>query len=267
MKTQEFHKTLSKTLRKSEDFTFIDLSDYLLPSEIDSFKQKLKLVVLNIEYPFTEGRDLKEDVIYQGGFYSGEFKGNKRHGIGLFITTPGAIYHGQWKNDQPSGQGVLTFKEVRYEGGFLNSEFHGYGEYETSSYIYQGDWDRNKRSGKGIEIYKFDSSSYEGEFLNDKRHGKGTITTQSLSLHVSFSKDRFTKGVYRDSQHNSTKFTLFPSKLIQDSNEKLKITIRNFQNPKIKLRFHEGPTTFGIFTSLESRSKIFLLGVPSRSDN
>jgi hypothetical protein len=265
MKKKESRKGSSKATKKSED-CIIGTSDTLSSNEIETLRESLSLIVLGVEYSFTEGRLLKEEVIYPNGFYSGELEENKRNGIGYFVSTSGLTYHGQWENDYPSGSGILNFKRKKhekgkYEGGFLNSQFHGYGEYETTSYLYKGEWNMNQRSGQGFEIYKNEEISYQGEFFNDMRHGEGVITTNGLTITANFHEDFFIKGRYEDPHSTSSQFKLYPSKLIQNLEEKLRITIRNFKNPRIKLHFSEGPTTSGYFTCLESRNRIFLSGI------
>ena len=35
-----------------------------------------------------------------GIFYQGEFKNNKKHGLGLYNMNDGTIYHGEWENNE-----------------------------------------------------------------------------------------------------------------------------------------------------------------------
>ena len=40
--------------------------------------------------------------------------------------------------------------------------------------IYEGDWDEDKRSGKG-SLHYANGDYYEGEFMDDMRHGGGKM--------------------------------------------------------------------------------------------
>ena len=54
---------------------------------------------------------------------------------------------------------------------------HGKGTFTwpTGSY-YTGDWQSNKKTGKGEMHCKGDNSTYVGDWLNDQRHGEGKMT-------------------------------------------------------------------------------------------
>uniref|UniRef100_A0A6B2LEX9 MORN repeat-containing protein 5 n=1 Tax=Arcella intermedia TaxID=1963864 RepID=A0A6B2LEX9_9EUKA len=54
--------------------------------------------------------------------------------------------------------------------------FSGNGVLETPMGVYEGDFENNMRSGKGIMKYT-DGSTYDGLWKDDKFHGKGTHTT------------------------------------------------------------------------------------------
>ncbi|XP_075224592.1 uncharacterized protein LOC142326190 isoform X2 [Lycorma delicatula] len=47
--------------------------------------------------------------------------------------------------------------------------------------VYTGEWKNDKKSGKGIEIYK-NKWVYEGDWLNGKRHGYGILSYQLENL-------------------------------------------------------------------------------------
>jgi len=67
-------------------------------------------------------------------------------------------------------------KGDKYEGGFLNGKYHGYGRYVfKNGEIYEGYFAYGKKHGKGKEIFT-DGSVYEGELFENNRQGKGTFT-------------------------------------------------------------------------------------------
>ena len=86
--------------------------------------------------------------------YSGEYKGNVRHGQGTFRYPNGAKYVGTFKNHYPNGQGVATYANgEKYVGEFKDGKKHGQGAYTYNN----GD-------------------AYTGEFKAGKFYGKGTFT-------------------------------------------------------------------------------------------
>src|SRR5688572_3996463 len=68
-----------------------------------------------------------------GDTYDGEWKDDKRHGRGKFITSS-FKYDGQWETDKRHGTGVLIEANGdMYSGEFANDYMHGNGimAYET----------------------------------------------------------------------------------------------------------------------------------------
>ena len=72
------------------------------------------------------------------------------------------------------GRGVNIFADGnRYEGEFLNGNFHGYGTYWfTSGDKYEGELAHGKQHGKGIYTWA-DGRYYDGTFKGHKMHGMG----------------------------------------------------------------------------------------------
>ena len=77
-----------------------------------------------------------------GAVYTGEWKGNMRHGRGKMTWSDQACYEGNWSYNMASGKG--TFRHVSgdvYTGNWVNSKCHGHGTYITAKGAnYEGDW-------------------------------------------------------------------------------------------------------------------------------
>ena len=82
-----------------------------------------------------------------GERYKGSWKGNKRHGKGVFFYKSGNRYEGEWKDDRRHGLGTLYILE------------HEESKLRVS---YSGNWVNDKPSGMGV-------------FYNEK----GSATTES----------------------------------------------------------------------------------------
>ena len=94
----------------------------------------------------------------------------------ILAAMPGCYYEGEWKNGRPFGFGKVYAKngiyfEGSFEGGLANCE-EGILVYADGSF-YRGSFKDNTFSGRGIFIYKRNSTKYYGDWLNDKPHGKG----------------------------------------------------------------------------------------------
>lgn len=141
---------------------------------------------------------------YDNGEYTGEFKGNLRHGQGTYTWTSGKYtgdkYVGEWENGIKSGQGIYTWANGdEYNGNWINNDQNGFGTYtwnDGSTYAgqwengiksghgertwangdkYAGEWENDRKNGQGTYTWA-DGNIYTGEWVNDKRNGQGTFT-------------------------------------------------------------------------------------------
>lgn len=135
------------------------------------------------------------------GVYSGNFSGGKRSGTGIFVWENGDRYEGEWKNDQITGYGTLSFADgVIFKGTFLKGKLN-----KGSITIPQGDgrtairsvWDGelqqactliwpdgtrlDGRAGKSgfsgeVTVAYANGDSYVGTLKDGLKSGSGTYT-------------------------------------------------------------------------------------------
>lgn len=133
----------------------------------------------------------------KSGAYTGEWRNNKRHGIGTFTFETGTVYRGEFQNGAITGRGTFFFANgskyegsvkdgepdgegtwmalggEKYVGEWLNGKRHGYGTWtHPLGAEYQGDWREGKRSGFGI--YKSPVMSHIGMWEDGDKNGQGT---------------------------------------------------------------------------------------------
>ena len=78
------------------------------------------------------------------------------------------------KDELKNGFGVVKYPNGdKYEGDFMNDEFHGKGKYITMEMTYEGEWYRGYCHGFGKEMWE-DGSFFQGYFQNGVKHGNGT---------------------------------------------------------------------------------------------
>ncbi|CAK0880463.1 unnamed protein product, partial [Prorocentrum cordatum] len=127
-----------------------------------------------------------------GDVYNGsviEFQsGEKRHGLGTYIYSPGSHqlyqqYRGQWREDHKQGYGVLFYRNGGvYVGHWDNNQRQGLGvlldnadendRTAMPSFRYEGQWQEDEPHGLGTEESE-SAPSYFGQFVRGKRHGRG----------------------------------------------------------------------------------------------
>ena len=85
-------------------------------------------------------------------------------------------------------------KTVVYTGSWLTGMRHGYGvmRYNSGNH-YEGYWEKDKKCGRGVMVWKDSDEVYIGEWKDDKCEGEGEHiwgegkykTVQKLSILVS----------------------------------------------------------------------------------
>jgi hypothetical protein len=123
-------------------------------------------------------------VFNDGSRYTGEWKNNHMHGIGI-INFPSGEYKGQFESGQYSGEGEYAYHHgQRYRGNYKQGQRHGHGVLklsEESAAGYVGEWIEGKRNGYGIQIFP-DGDQYYGEWAEDRWHGKGVKVEHSKEV-------------------------------------------------------------------------------------
>ncbi len=83
--------------------------------------------------------------------FEGKFSLNHKLGKGYIQFANGSIFVGDFSNDKPNGQGMLTYNEEYYIGDFENGMMQGDGLWKNKEgHKYVGQWKSNKAQGNGI---------------------------------------------------------------------------------------------------------------------
>ena len=75
-----------------------------------------------------ELKEVKENIPWMGGKYTGQLSGNLPDGEGRLRLSDGTRYEGQWKEGKPHGRGTIIYASgAGYKGEFKEGKRHGYG--------------------------------------------------------------------------------------------------------------------------------------------
>jgi hypothetical protein len=110
------------------------------------------------------------------GTFLGEVENCQPHGHGVFISTDGLKYIGEWYSSK-SGKGTFTWPSgKKYEGEWSNGKEHGKGTITLANGSkYTGEFKQGFREGNGIFLYS-NGDKYDGEWKKGETHGKGKYT-------------------------------------------------------------------------------------------
>jgi len=169
-----------------DEFDFM-LSRYQRIEAYDKQAEALESLVRRIK-GITNNRtvdveiDLSEDkssatvrkVADNGAVYEGDFINNNMTGYGKLTWKEGTVYEGDFINGVRTGKGKLKWTDGgHYEGDFLNNLRHGKGKHTWASGItYEGDYTDDEITGWGITRWT-DGGYYVGDHVKGLREGRG----------------------------------------------------------------------------------------------
>jgi hypothetical protein len=139
-------------------------------------------------------------VYNNGDKYSGYWKTDLRHGLGIYTWQGGQQYVGNWKAHKKSGKGTQTLVNGDiYEGHWKAGKKDGKGTQTlVNGDVYEGDWKDNKQHGRGTQTLS-NGDKYVGDFEADKRNGKGLLTSKN--------KDTYNGSWVDNKKHGSGSYT------------------------------------------------------------
>ena len=116
---------------------------------------------------------IKYKDIYIGGLSILDFKSREDFGLNKYLDkSEPSFYYGQWKNNRKSGIGFLKIDNSHfYIGNFSNNQLNGEGLYynKNNNNYYFGDF-KNGHFKKGIYWNLENDLYYIGEFVNNKKN-------------------------------------------------------------------------------------------------
>ncbi|NXG34864.1 R10B2 protein, partial [Dromaius novaehollandiae] len=114
-----------------------------------------------------------------GSTYEGSISNGVRHGFGLFRSgTRPVSYAGCWCKGKRQGKGTIYYNQEHtswYSGDWVNNNKDGWGiRCYKSGNIYEGQWEKNVRHGKGRMRWLTANQEYIGQWEHGIQHGFGT---------------------------------------------------------------------------------------------
>lgn len=124
--------------------------------------------VKNMVYTISEG---------YSGTYTGEWKNDQPDGEGKIQWDNGNVYEGEWENGMPNGQGTCRYSNGDvYTGEWVNDFITGKGTMKyANGEVYEGEWNQGYCEGQGT-LTKANGDVYSGKWVQSKLNGQGTAT-------------------------------------------------------------------------------------------
>lgn len=114
-----------------------------------------------------------EFFLADGDYYRGQVKQGKYQGQGEYKEKNGAIWSGEFADDEPLMGVAINPDGSRYAGGFSDWRFVGDGQLTLANgNSYKGRFESGSLHGRG-EYRAIDGEHYQGEFSQGQFHGQG----------------------------------------------------------------------------------------------
>lgn len=107
------------------------------------------------------------------------------------------FYSGKFdENEAFTGYGELETPTFHYVGEFLNGKKNGYGTLfnKNTNLIYEGEFLNDERSGEGIEYIEGSLYTYKGSWLKNQKNGFGEIITNEGTSYIGYFENGEIKG-------------------------------------------------------------------------
>lgn len=120
-----------------------------------------------VEYIWTDGTRYRGEI---------DPRTQNMQGKGVLEYAGGGVYEGEFKRDQPEGEGILKFPDgEERRGTFVAGQLHGKGSILYANQTrYEGQLRAGEPSGQGRMEFS-DGQLYEGAFVSGKYQGKGKL--------------------------------------------------------------------------------------------
>jgi hypothetical protein len=184
-------------------FKFADGSVYegrfenSLPEGLGFYRAKNEIKYLG---QFSKGKFHGKGTLYynQTGtkYFHGSFAFGKRDGYGHMVYKKHREYFGYWKANKRHGQGTMHYNiTTKYEGEWIHNKRNGYGVWESAqkNQKYEGEWKQGRWEGKGKLTSKgsLNSFVYKGQFTRNKFNGLGILIQTTQKYKGQFKENQF----------------------------------------------------------------------------
>ncbi|ANQ10712.1 Uncharacterized protein PCOAH_00050130 [Plasmodium coatneyi] len=145
--------------KKDEDIKKIETKEFTLGRE-KSDKKKKKKCSKYIKDGYGILITLRRNTFGQEVIvnkFIGNWKNNKKNGLGFNIYLNRNVYYGYYENNAKNGWGHFEWRASQsyYEGNWVNNQMNGKGIYKSKTFLFDGDFYSNKflnSSGEWIDV-------------------------------------------------------------------------------------------------------------------
>ena len=135
------------------------------------------------EWKYNRKEGIGIEKYQDGGWYQGEFKNGFKHGIGIYFWNDGSKYEGEWENNLLEGYGIYKFSDGCICSGYWHSnQMNGFGKFTYPNVkCYLGYFKKDKKNGFGLIFWFKEKKAFDGYWKNNKQDGLGKFINEGNS--------------------------------------------------------------------------------------
>ena len=135
------------------------------------------------EWKYNRKEGIGIEKYQDGSWYQGEFKNGFKHGIGIYFWNDGSKYEGEWKNNLLEGYGIYKFADGCICSGYwLSNKMNGFGKFTYPNVkCYLGYFKKDMKDGFGLIFWLKEKKAFVGYWKNNKQEGLGKFINEENS--------------------------------------------------------------------------------------
>ena len=135
------------------------------------------------EWKYNRKEGIGIEKYQDGSWYQGEFKNGFQHGIGIYFWNDGSKYEGEWENNLLEGYGIYKFSDGCICSGYWHSnQMNGFGKFTYPNVkCYLGYFKKDMKNGFGLIFWFKEKKAFVGYWKKNKQDGLGKFIDEGNS--------------------------------------------------------------------------------------
>ena len=165
---------------KSKKYTYIGDTYKNFTGHYGIYNNNKDNIYYEGEWKYNRKEGIGIEKYQDGSWYQGEFKNGLKHGIGIYFWHDGSKYEGEWKKNLLEGYGIYKFADgCICSGHWHSNQMNGFGKFTYPEVkLYLGFFRKDMKNGFGIIFWMKEKKAFVGYWKNNKQDGLGKFINE-----------------------------------------------------------------------------------------
>ena len=168
---------------RSKKYAYIGETDHNFTGHYGIYNNYEDHIYYEGEWKYNRKEGIGIEKYQDGSWYQGEFKNGFKHGIGIYFWNDGSKYEGEWENNLLEGYGIYKFADGCICSGYWHSnQMNGFGKFtypDVKSHL--GYFKKDMKNGFGLIFWFKEKKAFVGYWKNNKQDGLGKFINEGNS--------------------------------------------------------------------------------------